>query len=142
MQYSVEEVSFETHGEELFSIRYPVFVVEQDVPEELERDAMDPLCTHFLATDESGEAIGTARVDREGHIGRVAVLESWRGRGVGTLLMEAAVQCCVKMGLAEALLNSQTSALEFYLKLGFETRGEEFMEAGIPHVTMFKSLAE
>jgi len=142
MQFSVKEVSFETHSDKLFSVRHPVFVIGQNVPEELERDAMDSLCTHFLATDDSGIAIGTARVDAEGHVGRVAVLESWRGRGVGTSLMEAAIDSCAKMGLAEALLNSQTSALEFYMKLGFETRGEEFMEAGIPHVAMFKSLAE
>lgn len=141
MHFNVREVSFKTHCKELFSVRHPVFVIGQNVPEDLERDAMDPVCMHFLASDELGKAIGTARVDREGHIGRVAVLESWRGRGVGTSLMKSAMECCATLGLEEALLNSQTSAIDFYLKLGFKTRGEEFVEAGIPHVAMFKSLS-
>ena len=117
-----------------------VFVHGQNVPVEIERDGTDPACTHFLATAADGQPIGTARVDQHGHIGRVAVLKAWRGRGVGSELMEAVVTYLKTAGLEEALLNSQTSASEFYLKLGFEVRGEEFMEAGIPHIAMFRTI--
>ena len=140
MEFKVERVGWSEYRDQLDSVRHVVFVHGQNVPVEIERDGTDAVCTHFLATAIDGQPIGTARVDQHGHVGRVAVLEEWRRRGVGRELMEAAVAYLKTAGLPEALLNSQTSASEFYLKLGFEVRGEEFMEAGIPHIAMFKKL--
>ena len=138
MKFSVEPVTWSTHQPSLHSVRHTVFVIGQNVPPEIEVDALDPECFHFLASDLDGNPVGTARVDHEGHIGRVAVLEAWRGCGVGTALMEAAVECVREQKLPAALLNSQTSAARFYEKLGFAAEGEEFMEAGIPHIAMSK----
>lgn len=136
MKFTIEPVTWGTHQPSLHSVRHTVFVIGQNVPPEIEVDELDPECFHFLASDDEGIPIGTARVDHEGHIGRVAVLEAWRGRGVGTALMRAAVDCVRKQDLPAALLNSQTSAAKFYERLGFVAEGEEFMEAGIPHVAM------
>ena len=65
------------------AIRETVFISEQAVPEKLEWDGLDPLCAHVLAWSEVGDAIGTARMQAEGNIGRMAVLKGWRRRGVG-----------------------------------------------------------
>lgn len=140
MSTCVRQVDWESGKSELLAIRYEVFVIGQNVPVEIEQDDLDPQCSHFLASDAGGKPIGTARVDAEAHVGRVAVLESHRGLGVGRQLMNASLAYLAENGHELALLNSQTSAAEFYSKLGFVPVGEEFMEAGIPHIAMQKPL--
>ena len=70
----------------LMAVRNTVFVKEQGVPVELEQDGLDPSCAHVLAL-EDGTPVGTGRITEKGHIGRVAVLASHRGRGIGTCLL-------------------------------------------------------
>ena len=117
-----------------------VFVVEQKVPVEEEIDDLDPIAVHFLAVDSNGLAIGTARVIPDGHIGRVAVLKDWQGRGVGRVLTEATIEYLRSKSFEEAKLNSQVQVVEFYEKLGFESHGEVFYECEIPHLAMSKRL--
>ena len=140
MDFEIHQVDWDTHRESLLEVRYEVFVVGQNVPEEFEVDGADDSCSHFLATDLTGNPIGTSRVLADGHIGRVAVLEPWRGKGVGRALMLASIQRVSELCLPAALLNSQTAAAEFYQKLGFERYGEEFLECGMPHIAMRKHL--
>ena len=123
-------------------IRRVVFTLEQGVSEADEVDGQDPEAVHFLAFDK-GEPIGTARVlmsETSGKIGRVAVLKSARGMGAGQALIRTAVNEIARRGLREAVLGSQVSAIGFYEKLGFAARGPEFMDAGIPHREMVRSL--
>jgi len=121
-------------------VRESVFVVEQNIPVELEWDDIDPECMHALATDDRGVAIGTGRLLPDGHIGRMAVLAEWRSRGVGRAILEALVEEARRRGFAEAMLNAQSYASGFYAKSGFEVVGDEFTEAGIPHVAMARTL--
>lgn len=120
-------------------IRFTVFVDEQKVPVELELDEFDPLSCHALALA-GDEAIGTGRLLPDGHIGRMAVLAGWRGRGVGALLLQALIDEAQRRGLARVVLNAQTHALGFYARFGFVPEGEEYEEAGLPHRTMSRSL--
>ncbi|WP_136417285.1 GNAT family N-acetyltransferase [Herbaspirillum sp. ST 5-3] len=118
------------------AIRYEVFVVEQKVPQEMEWDDMDPLCIHAVAYEAGGKAIGTGRLLPDGHIGRMAVMRGMRGQGVGGALLEALMNEARKRGDAAVILNAQTQAESFYRRFGFVREGEEFMEAGIPHIAM------
>ena len=120
-------------------IRFTVFVDEQKVPVELELDEFDPLSCHALALA-GDEAIGTGRLLPDGHIGRMAVLAGWRGRGVGALLLQALIDEAQQRGMARVVLNAQTHALGFYARFGFVPEGEEYEEAGLPHRTMSLSL--
>lgn len=124
------------------TIRFEVFVDEQQVPAELELDEYDATARHWLAVDD-GTPVATARaVDKEGRwkIGRVAVRKPWRGRGVGLAMMKAIVEAGREAGVPEAFLESQTHAVPFYERLGFVAEGPEFMDAGIPHRLMRLSL--
>jgi len=121
-------------------IRDRVFVREQGVPLELEWDEHDPHCDHALALAADGSALGTGRLLPDGHIGRMAVLPAWRGKGVGALLLQALVERARSKGHATARLNAQTHAAGFYRRFGFEVSGPEFMEAGLPHVAMQRDL--
>lgn len=121
-------------------VRYDVFVVEQGVPEVLEWDAADALSIHALAEDAGGSPIGCARLLPDGHIGRVAVVRQWRGRGVGTSLMLRLIERARKRGDARAIVNAQVAAIPFYERHGFIVTGDEFDEAGIAHRVMQRAL--
>lgn len=114
---------------------------EQGVPIELEWDNQDPRCDHALAYAKDGRAVGTGRLLPDGHIGRMAVLKEWRGKGAGALLLQALVEHARHRGHAGVRLNAQTYVAGFYRRYGFEVSGSEFMEAGIPHVPMQRDLA-
>lgn len=120
----------------LSAIRTTVFVGEQGVPPEIEIDGRDPGCAHVVAESDSGEAVGTGRLMPDGRIGRMAVLAAWRGRGVGAAMLEALVAEAKRRGLRETYLHAQAHAKDFYARHGFVVEGEEYLEAGIPHVLM------
>ena len=120
----------------LSAIRTTVFVGEQGVPPEIEIDGRDPGCAHVLAESDAGEAVGTGRLMPDGRIGRMAVLAAWRGRGVGAAMLEALVAEAKRRGFRETYLHAQAHAKDFYARHGFVVEGEEYLEAGIPHVLM------
>ena len=139
IELRVELVNWDEAEPAIRTIREAVFMAEQGVPEELEWDGLDPLCDHVLAWN-VGEAIGTARMQREGKIGRMAVLKNWRGRGVGRCLLQALLDLAVQQGLSRVTLAAQIHAVGFYERAGFQAVGDSFMDAGIPHLMMVKEL--
>ena len=116
-------------------IRFTVFVDEQRVPAEIEMDEHDATSIHALAFSD-GKAVGTGRLLLDGHIGRMAVLKEWRGRGVGQALLRALIDAARRRGDTEVALNSQVHALGFYGAEGFRAEGPVYEEAGIPHQAM------
>ena len=120
----------------LSGIRTTVFVGEQNVPPEIEIDGRDPECVHALAESAAGEAIGTGRLMPDGRIGRMAVLAAWRGRGVGAAILEALMDEARRRGFRETYLHAQSHAKDFYARHGYAVEGEEYLEAGIPHIGM------
>jgi predicted GNAT family N-acyltransferase len=122
-------------------IRRVVFIEEQGVPLEEEWDGRDPECRHFLALS-AGQAVGTARLLPDAHIGRVAVLAEARGRGIGVALMREAIETARRRGHRSVELAAQTQALPFYERLGFTAFGEAFLDAGIAHRSMTLALGE
>ena len=121
---------------EASAIRFRVFVEEQGVPRSIELDELDALCVHALAYDDAGSPIGTGRLLPDAHIGRMAVLEQWRGRGVGSRILESLIDHARARGDREIRLSAQVHAVEFYRRHGFQPVGEIYEEAGIPHRKM------
>ncbi|MCO4856221.1 GNAT family N-acetyltransferase [Herbaspirillum sp. WGmk3] len=117
-------------------IRFEVFVDEQKVPAEIELDEMDPHCVHAVAYDDADQPLATGRLLPDGHIGRMAVRKAGRGQGVGGAVLQALIAAARARGDAEVILNAQVHAEGFYQRHGFAREGEQFMEAGIPHITM------
>lgn len=122
--------------QELMRIRQQVFMQEQQVSADLEWDGLDANARHFLAYDDNGEAIACARLLVDGHVGRMAVLAPWRGQGVGSKLLQHVIQYAQDQGYPELFLDAQTHALQFYSRHGFIAKGDEFLDAGIPHRSM------
>ena len=120
----------------LAEVRTAVFVVEQGVPPEIEMDGRDPECVHVLARDLDGNPVGAGRLMPDGRIGRMAVLREWRGSGVGGAMLAELMAEAKRRGMPEVYLHSQSHAKAFYERHGFAVEGEEYMEAGIPHIAM------
>jgi len=137
---TVSLVDWSDHARVLTMIRDQVFIVEQDVPLELERDPDDLHYIHALARDSSGRGIATGRLLPDGKIGRMAVLSDWRGSGVGRKLLDCLIGAAAARGDGEVHLDAQIHASEFYRRYGFTAEGEPFMDAGIPHIHMVKTL--
>jgi predicted GNAT family N-acyltransferase len=135
----IEVLSWEEARSRAMPIRFAVFVDEQRVPASLEMDDNDALCIHALAVHE-GNAIGTGRLLPDGHIGRMAVLKAWRGRGVGSSILTALIEAARKRGDRELVLSAQVSAIAFYRAHGFAIEGPVYEEAGIPHQQMRRTL--
>lgn len=123
-----------------FAVRKAVFVVEQNVPQEMEWDGEDERATHFLA-ELDGEPVGTARyrtTDKGIKLERFAVLKEHRNKKVGETLVKAVL---ADLDTTQYIyLNAQDTAINFYQRLGFTGEGDKFMEAGIVHLKMIFSI--
>jgi predicted GNAT family N-acyltransferase len=125
------------------ALRYRVFCEEQGVSLPADQDGRDAEAVHVVAFDDD-TLVGTCRLvfdDGIARLGRMAVELDLRGRGVGAAVLEAAEREARAEGARLLRLHAQTSARSLYERGGYEQRGEEFIEEGIPHITMEKPLA-
>jgi predicted GNAT family N-acyltransferase len=134
--FTIAAADWHADGDALRHVRRVVFIDEQRVPEDLEWDADDAQSVHALAREAAGAPIGCGRLLRDGHIGRMAVVAHWRGRGVGDALLAWLMAAARARGDAAILLNAQVQAMPFYARHGFAAVGDAFEEAGIPHHVM------
>jgi predicted GNAT family N-acyltransferase len=135
----IELLSWEEARAHASPIRFTVFVEEQGVPREIELDEYDPVSIHVVAFDDQ-QAVATGRLLPDGHIGRMAVLKDWRGRGVGALMLKSLMERAKARGDVEVALSAQIHALPFYRAHGFVPEGDEYFEAGIRHQAMKRRL--
>lgn len=125
-----------------YAIRRAVFVGEQRVPLDIERDELDELAEHVLALVD-GRPVGTGRLVRRGRtgvIGRMAVLSEARGAGVGAHMLDLLEELARTHGSTEVELHAQATARRFYERLGYVASGDVYQEAGLAHIDMSKAL--
>ena len=133
MSIKIKIISSKQDLEVAFSIRHVVFVMEQNVPENIEWDKFEKTSTHILACFNE-KPIGTARwreTDKGFKLERFAVLENYRSLGVGTALVRFALK--ELKGIRNIYLHAQEQIVPFYKKFYFEKKGKKFIEAGINH---------
>ncbi len=123
---------------EPFAIRREVFVKEQGCPEAEEYDEFDKSALHLMIyVDEMIAATGRIWHDGKGfRIGRLAVLPHYRGQKIGDLALRLLIFKAFSSGAEQLCISAQTYVRKFYEKFGFRAEGEEYMEAGIPHIAM------
>ena len=127
-------------------IRHSVFIEEQGINEELERDTQDTNATHAIA-EISGKIVATGRFtivmrggERIAHVGRMAVLINYRRQGIATKVLAALEAEAKRQGLFKIELHSQEYIQSFYIYCGYQAEGPIFLEAGIEHITMSKMI--
>jgi len=129
----------------LLALRRQVFVDEQGVPADLERDDQDAGAVHAVARDAAGQVVGTGRllVGRAGtaRIGRMAVAAQARGCGVGASLLAVLEEAALAAGCRRCEVHAQVQAVGFYRRAGYRQEGAAFLEAAIAHLAMVKHLS-
>ena len=126
---------------DMLSLRVDIFVVEQScIYREL--DGLDKTAKHLLVT-QGEKAVGCLRVlppdpsEPRARIGRVAVASGWRNHGLARSMVTNTIDAVgLEFPSTGICLDAQTYLREFYLSLGFEVCGDEFLEDGIPHIPM------
>jgi predicted GNAT family N-acyltransferase len=139
----VRVASNSSEVDEALELRRRVFVGVQGVTLDADRDGLDQTALHVVAVD-GDHVVGTCRLVFDGdlaRLGRMAVEPDARGRGIGAAILDEAERQARAAGSARIRLHAQVAARTLYERGGFEVRGEEFMEEGIPHLTMEKPLA-
>ncbi|MBQ2897583.1 MAG: GNAT family N-acetyltransferase [Clostridia bacterium] len=130
-------------NDEIKALRTQTFVVEKNVPEEIEFDGKDNEYIHFCLY-EGNMLIACARAsvtENIVHLGRVAVKTEFRGKGHGKILFEYIEEFALKNGCNQMELGAINTAVGFYEKIGFKAVGEYYIEAGWPHINMVKKIA-
>ena len=124
-------------------LRRRVFCGEQGVSPAADQDGRDPEALHVVAID-GQRLLGTCRLllgGRSARLGRLAVEPGARRSGIGAAILAAASRAAREAGAAEIELHAQTYARALYERDGYAEHGHEFVEEGIAHVAMRKSLA-
>ncbi|EPG34638.1 GNAT family N-acetyltransferase [Acinetobacter colistiniresistens] len=133
--YKVKQGSWDQLQHDAKLIRALVFIEEQGIPDVDEWDDQDAISQHFVIYDQE-QPIATARVLPNNSVGRVAVLKTYRGQGLGQRIMLDIIAYAQQQGRAFLHLSSQVHAMSFYQQLGFTVKGDEYDECGIPHIEM------
>lgn len=131
-------------GPEAARLREAVFIAEQRIAPDIERDALDPDAVHVLIANRLGMPIATGRLLVQapgvGRIGRMAVDRLLRGGGWGLRALRALEDAARARGDRQVLLHAQVQARGFYEGAGYQVQGEPWQEAGIAHLAMLRSL--
>lgn len=138
----IKKVETNEERQAVYSVRKTVFVAEQKVPEELEIDEFEETAIHFIGY-EKDEPVAASRLrlfSKYGKLERIAVKKAYRGQSIGSNIIRIMEDEIAAHHINEAILNAQTHATGFYESLGYEVFSEEFMDAGIPHVSMVKKI--
>lgn len=132
--------------EKCFAIRKQCFVIEENVPESLEIDEYDRPGSgyeHFLVFEDN-VAVGTFRLHFNNNVvailQRFCMLSEYRRQGYGRYAMDFLEGYCMGKGIKKIRFDAQCTAVEFYLKCGYEVVSDEFVEAGMKHVKMQKKI--
>ena len=146
MAYTVRFASTPADLDAGYKLRRDVFETEQNIPRPLDRDAFDYSADHVVAFDDAGRCVGTGRVvrvdARTAQIGRMAVAKDQRKAGIGAMVLEALERMAAMRGISDLTVNSQLPAESFYGKRGFARISDVFLDQGVPHVAMRKSLVK
>jgi predicted GNAT family N-acyltransferase len=97
-----------------------------------------------MSVPSSPRPVGTVRLvvypSQSGKLGRLAVIQSHRGLGIGRQLMLALHEYVKTSSLRRVFMHAQVDKIDFYKKLGYSVYdANEFDECGIMHVKMDQS---
>ncbi len=126
------------------SIRNKVFVDEQQVPPEMEVDEFEDKTTYVVGYLDSIPVVTARLLPMEQctyKVQRVAVLKNYRGRQIGKQIMNEIEHFAIKNNYTSLILGAQDQAVGFYSSLGYTINSEGYLDAGIPHHDMVKTLS-
>lgn len=139
-KFNLEIVTWQDAERDIRFVRDAVFVDELGIPSALEWDGTDADYLYVVVKNSVRSPVGTGQIGHDGQLGRLAVLPTFRGKGLGSNILDNLIKIAEARKLASVWLNAQTSATRFYIGLGFEAVDDPFDEAGISYIRMEKQL--
>ena len=132
--------------EQCLSLRKKVFTEEKGISSEIERDEQDNLlsdCDHFWA-DLEGIPTAACRCRQIGNqtikLERFCVLKEYRSKGIGKQFLEELEEYYREKGVLEIEIDSKYQVFPFYQKCGYQICSGIFLEAGVEHLKMKKTI--
>ena len=144
MSIQIRRVEDRAELEGALALRRRVFCEEQGVPEREEFSDQDDEALHLVALGCGERVLGTCRLLFTGHtarLGRLVVERAVRRQGIARALLACAEHEALAAGARRIRLNAQTQALALYSAAGYSELGAPFLEVGIEHIRMEKTLA-
>ncbi|AGR41873.1 GNAT family N-acetyltransferase [Spiroplasma diminutum] len=138
IDFSMNNVVFEKAKD----IRIDVFCNEQNYSQEEEIDAYDEKSYHVIGFFEQKPVCCARIVNKPDgtYLGRIAVLKEYRGKGLGSKLVDYLVKYVTNnLKITEIFLESQDKAVKLYEKFGFKIISEPFMDGPIVHYKMVRN---
>ena len=123
---------------QILKVREIVFIEEQKIPKQIERDGFDISAEHFIVFYKR-KPIGCARIrfiEKNAKLERIALLKKYRGKGFGKEIVDCLIRYCKITSVDKVVMNSQYYLKDFYKKFGFKTADKPFTEADMKHIKM------
>ncbi len=139
--YQLEQATWQNSFNDILAVRHKVFMVEQHFGDKILCDVNDNDCFHIIVKTKQGDVVGSGRITEQGRIGRIAVLLSHRGHGIGNLILEELVTIAQQQAISKLTLNAELSERNMYNTHQFAVAGPVFMKQGIPHQMFTRKLA-
>lgn len=136
MTFTIKNVDWQSSKNRLTALREQVFVLEWHLPDHIEFDERDKDAIHVLVYDKNNTPIATARLTKDGEIGRIAVKKLYRSPVLYRALFNRLVKAGKGIKLPYLKVVCRLDGVEKHRTMGYEPDGKVFMEAGIPRQRM------
>ncbi|MDO4928082.1 MAG: GNAT family N-acetyltransferase [Corynebacterium sp.] len=132
---------------QILQLRSEIFNGEQGLSHpDLDGRDLEPTTTLIFGRDTSQPEqpiVAAARIlvdDHQVAIGRVAVAKQQRGTGAGRALMAYALDFCTTHYPTEQVyVGAQAQLEQWYTSMGLQRAGDNYLDAGIPHVPLVRT---
>jgi predicted GNAT family N-acyltransferase len=121
-------------------LRKPLNMVFNPEDIALEYDSYHLACYEYRSAEMVGILILKPISADKVKMRQVAVDFPFQSKGVGSLMVKESEKIAKKLGFHLIELHARETAVPFYLKAGYEIKGEKFKEVGIDHLYMFKNI--
>jgi GNAT superfamily N-acetyltransferase len=131
--------------ERYYELRWRLLRAPWGQPRGSERDELEERAVHLMACNPEGEAVAVGRLHfntvTQAQVRYMAVEPSWRGRGVGRLLLRALEENARHRGADQMVLDAREAAVGFYEHCGYRAiRPAHTLFGTIRHWQMEKAL--
>lgn len=124
-------------------LRWRILRAPWNQPRGTELDDLEAVAFPIMVCEADGIPVGVGRVhfnnETEAQIRSMAVEEEWRGKGIGSIVLEELEKIAIDKSAREIILHARENAVKFYAKNGYDVVKESHTLFGtIPHFLMKK----
>jgi len=127
-----------------YHLRWKLLRKPWNQPEGSEKDELEDSAFHIMVCENDGTVVGVGRLhfnsEDESQIRYMAVEESYRGRGIGKIVLSKLEEAAKRAGAVRIVLNARETAVKFYEKAGYQViKPAHTLFGSIKHFKMRKN---